>query len=408
LRTALSLLALCAAAGQAADWPRWRGPQANGVAEDADPPVSWSRTQNVRWSVKLPGWGTSSPVVYGDRLFVTTDVVENGRRALLTICLDRRTGKELWRHDFGLGVRQRTHEKSNLAVNTPTVTADSVYVAFGNSDIARYTHNGELLWVTRYLEIFGDPKMAWGYGASPVVLEDSILLPWDHHKGPCYLIGLDKKTGQIKWKKERPIGTSHATPLVVKHHGQTDILVSSKHRLWGFDAASHEQVWQYGEGEGPFNGEIVNSPVYGDGLVLFQLWRQTPIHAVRLRGGGQAPEPVWVSQKPGPQEPSLLYYRGLLYSWMDNGVLACLNGKTGEEVYRTRLGGACNSSPVAAAGRIYVSNNDGATFVVRAGRTFELLSTNELGERITASPALVGKDLYLRTDSHVYCLRAAP
>jgi outer membrane protein assembly factor BamB len=115
-----------------------------------------------------------------------------------------------------------------------------------------------------------------------------------------------------------------------------------------------------------------------------------------------------VSQKPGPQEPSLLYYRGLLYSWMDNGVLACLNGKTGEEVYRTRLGGACNSSPVAAAGRIYVSNNDGATFVVRAGRTFELLSTNELGERITASPALVGKDLYLRTDSHVYCLRAAP
>jgi outer membrane protein assembly factor BamB len=113
-----------------------------------------------------------------------------------------------------------------------------------------------------------------------------------------------------------------------------------------------------------------------------------------------------VSQKPGPQEPSLLYYRGLLYAWMDNGVLTCLDGKTGEEVYRKRLGGACNSSPVAANGRIYLSNNDGETFVIRAGREFELLGTNTLGERMTASPALSGKDLYIRTDSTVYCLRA--
>ncbi len=210
--------------------------------------------------MKLPGWGTSSPVVFGDKLFVTSDSVENGKRSLLTICLDRHTGKELWRHDFGLGVEQRTHEKSNLAVNTPVVTEDAVYAAFGNSDIARYSHDGKLVWVTRYMEIFGDPKMAWGYGTSPIVLEDSVLLPWDHHKGPCFLIGLDKKTGRILWKKERPIGTSHATPLVVKHHGQTDILVSAKHRLTAFDARSHAELWQYGDGEGPFNGEIVASP----------------------------------------------------------------------------------------------------------------------------------------------------
>ncbi len=398
-------LYLISLAALAADWPQWRGPRGSGVAEDANPPVSWSQSENVRWSVKLPGWGTSSPVVHGDKLFVTTDTGENGKRTLLTICLNRHTGKELWRHEFGLGIDQKTHQKSNLAVNTPVVMNDAVYVAFGNSDIARYSHDGKLIWVTRYMEMFGDPKMAWGYGTSPIVLEDSILLPWDHHKGPCYLIGLDKKTGKVLWKKERPIGTSHATPLVVSHDGQTDILVSAKHRLTAFDAASHEEIWQYGEGEGPFNGEIVASPVYGDGLVFFQLWRQTPIHAVRLRKG-QPPEPVWVSQKPGPQEPSLLYYHGLLYAWMDNGVLTCLDGKTGVEVYRKRLGGACNSSPVAANGRIYLSNNDGETFVIRAGREFELLNTNTLGERITASPALSGKDLYIRTDSTVYCLRA--
>ena len=292
-------------------------------------------------------------------------------------------------------------------MNTPAVTADAVYVAFGNSDIARYSHNGKLKWVTRYMQIFGDPKMAWGYSVSPVVLDDSVLLPWDHHKGPCYLVGLAKRTGEILWKKERPIGTAHATPLLVEHHGQTDILVSGKNRLTAFDAKTHTELWKYGEGEGPFNGEIIVSPVYSDGLVFCQLWRQSPIHAVRLVANRQPPEPVWVSEKPGPQEPSPIYYRGLLYSLMDNGVLACLDGRTGAEVYRVRLGGSCNSSPIAADGRIYASDIEGRTFVVKAGRQFELLATNDLGERITASPAVSGNHLFCRTDSRIYCIEQA-
>jgi outer membrane protein assembly factor BamB len=386
------------------DWPRWRGPHADSVADGGSVPKTWSRVKNIRWSVELPGWGTSSPVVYGDRLFVTSQAQEGGKKSLLTLCYLQDTGKELWRHDFGLGIDQRTNEKSNLAVNTPAVTADALYVAFGNSDIARYSHDGKLIWVTRYMEMFGDPKMAWGYGVSPVVLEDSVLLPWDHHKGPCYLIGLDKQTGRVIWRKPRPIGTSHATPLVVEHHGQTDILVSGKNRLTAFDARTHEELWEYGEGGGPFNGEIIVSPVYGDGMVFVQLWRQSPIHGIRLTANRRPPEPVWVSEKPGPQEPSPLYYRGLLYAWMDNGVLVCLDAKTGKEIYRRRLGGAANSSPIASGGRIYLSNNDGATFVVKAGREFALLATNQLGERITASPAVSGNRLYYRTDSHVYCI----
>jgi outer membrane protein assembly factor BamB len=388
----------------AADWPRWRGPNADGVAPGASLPTKWSQTENVRWSAELPGWGTSSPVVFGNRLFVTSEVDLDGKKQLLTLCFDRDTGQELWRHDFGMGVDQRTHEKSNLAVNTPVATADALYVAFGNADVARYSHDGKLIWVTRYMSIFGDPKMAWGYAVSPLVLEYSVLFPWDHHTGPCHLVGLDKQSGEIIWKEDRPIGTSHATPLLVEHHGQADILVSGKNRLTAFDAKSHKQRWVYGEGEGPYNGEIIVSPVYGDGMVFTQLWRQSKIHAIRLLGDGQPPETVWVSQKAGPQEPTPVYYRGLLYVLLDVGVLSCLDGETGQELYRQRLGGGANSSPIAAGGRIYLSNNAGATFVVRAGPEFELLSTNQLGERITASPAVSGNQIIYRTDSHLYCI----
>ncbi|MDB5384447.1 MAG: pvaA 3 [Planctomycetaceae bacterium] len=386
------------------DWPAWRGPNANNVADNCQLPIHWSQTKNVRWTVKLPGWGTSSPVVYAKRVFVTSQAEEKGKKSLQLICFNQENGQQLWKHDFGLGVDQRTHEKSNLAVNTPAVTADAVYVAYGNADIARYSHQGKLVWVRRYLQDFQDPKMAWGYAVSPLVVDDAIVFPWDHHTGPCFLIGLNKLTGEIGWKKERPIGTAHATPLFVEHHQQKDILVPGKNRLTAFDAKSHEELWQYGEGSGPFNGEIISSPVFADGVVFLQLWRQSPIHAIRLSADGKPPQPLWISKHPGPVEPSLLYYRGLLYSLMDNGVLVCLDGKTGVELYRERLGGNCNSSPIASDGRIYLSNNDGKTFVVQAGPQFQLLATNDLGERISASPAVSGNDLIYRTDSHLYCI----
>ncbi len=385
-----------------------QGPNADGVADGRNLPTRWSQTENIRWSGKLPGWGTSSPVVYANRVFVTSEANDNGKKSLLTLCFDRQTGKELWRHDFGFGVDQRTHEKSNLATNTPAVTDDAVYVAFGNADIARYSHEGELIWINRYIPRFGDPKMAWGYALSPLVVEDAVLFPWDHHTGPCFLIGLDKRNGEIAWQQDRPIGTAHATPLLVEHHrSSVDLLVPGKNRLTAFDARTHAELWKYGEGEGPFNGEIIVSPVYAGGMVFFQTWRQSPIHAVRLVAGGKPPEPVWISDKPGPQEPSLLYYRGLLYTLLDNGVLVCFDGKTGEEHYRQRLCGPCNSSPIAGEGRIYMSDNEGKTFVVKAGKSFEVLATNDLGERITASPAITGSELIYRTDSHLYCIGQA-
>ena len=385
-----------------AGWPHWRGQNADGIADGMDLPLNWSPSENHLWSVKLPGWGTSSPVVYGNRVVVTSETEDGDKHALLTLCFDLETGKELWRHDFGFGVDQNVHEKSNLAVNTPAFTQDALYVAFGNADIARYSHDGKLSWVKRYISQYGDPKMAWGYAVSPVVLDGTVIFPWDHHTGPCYLIGLDEGSGNTAWKKDRPIGTAHATPLVVQHHGQRDILVPGKNRLTGFDATTHDELWSYGEGEGPYNGEIIVSPVYGDGVIFTQLWRQSPIHAIRLMPNGQRPEVVWINEKPGPVEPSLLYYRGLLYVLMDNGVLRCLDGATGKELYRERLGGDFNSSPIAGDGRIYLSNNDGRTFVVAAGREFKLLATNELGERITASPAVVSRAIIYRTDSHLY------
>jgi outer membrane protein assembly factor BamB len=398
------VVSLAAATAPVTDWPAWRGPRADGVADGRNLPTEWTQTKNVRWSTKLPGWGTSSPVVRGDRVYVTTEVVIEGGKSLLTLCFDRQSGREVWRHDFGFGTKQRTHAKSNLAANTPVVTDDALYVAFGNADIARYTHAGALVWVSRYIPKFGDPKMAWGYNVSPLLLDDSVLFGWDHHTGPCFLIGLDRKTGEIAWQKDRPIGTAHSTPLRIKHHGQEDILVPGKNRLTAFDAKTHRELWQYGDGKGPFNGEIISSPVYGDGMVFLQLWRMSAIHAIRLTGNGQPPELVWVNEKPGPVEPSLLYYRGLVYVLKDNGVLVCLDGQTGQEHYREPLGGDCNSSPVASDGHIFVNNILGKTFVVRAGPKFELLATNDLAERITSSPAISGDALIYRTDSHLYCI----
>jgi outer membrane protein assembly factor BamB len=410
-RTLLAAPLAAALAGEArsaparADWSQWRGPNGSGIADGQNPPVKWSRTEHVAWSAKLPGWGTSSPVVYRDRVFVTTQTEADGRKSLLTLCFDRVTGRERWRHDFGFGFDQHVHEKSNLAANTPTVTSDALYVSFANAEVARYTHDGKLQWVSRLVPELGDPKTSWGWGVSPVVLPDCLLFPWDHHAGPCYLLGLDRNTGKIAWKAERPIGTSHSTPLVVPHHGQTDLLVPGKNRLTAFDAASHRQLWVYGAGEGPFNGEIIVSPVHAGGIVYTQIWRKSPIHALRLRGKGEAPEPVWVSETPGPQESSLLYYRDHLYALLDNGVLVCYEATSGKELYRERLGlGDCNASPAAADGRIYLSNNRGQTFVVEAGPRFRVLATNELEERITASPALCGGRLYLRTDSTLWCL----
>ena len=387
------------------DWPAWRGARADGVADGRNLPIEWTPTKNVRWLVALPGWGTSSPVVQGDHVYITSEVATGDGKSLLTLCYDRSSGRELWRHDFGFGVNQRVHEKSNLAANTPAVTDDALYVAFANADIARYTHGGALVWVRRYLPKLGDPKMAWGYNVSPLLLDDTVLFPWDHHTGPCFLIGLNPQTGEVAWQKDRPIGTAHATPLRLKHHGQEDILVPGKNRLTAFDAKTHQELWQYGEGSGPFNGEIISSPVYGDGMVFLQLWRQSAIHAIRLSGDGRPPQPVWINDRPGPVEPSLLYYRGLLYVLKDNGVLVCLDGKTGEEHYRESLGKAdCNSSPVASDGHVFVSNIKGTTFVIRAGSKFELLATNELAERISASPAISGDALIYRTDSHLYCI----
>jgi len=387
-----------------ADWSQWRGPHASGVSGSGSPPIHWSRSEPVVWSVELPGWGTSSPVVRDGRIFLTSQSGEAEKPTLWLLCLDRHDGREVWKRSFEPGLNQRTHEKSNLAVNTPLVTGDAVYVAFGNAQIARYSLDGEQLWQREYLRDFGDPRMAWGYSISPLLVDGTIVFGWDHHTGPCFLLGLDPQSGETAWQKERPIGTAHATPLLVTSQGRELLLVPGKNRLTAFDARTHDELWVYGEGSGPYNGEIISSPVEDEGVIYLQLWRQSPIHAIRLNRDGAPPTPLWVSENPGPVEPSLLVYQGHVYSWMDNGVLACLDAQTGAERYRQRLGGEANSSPIAADGRIYVSNTDGKTFVVKAGPGFELLATNDLEERITASPAVLGNQLLMRTDSRLWLL----
>lgn len=394
--------------GQTADvseWANWRGPGGLGIADGCAPPTQWSQTAGVVWSADLPGWGTSSPVVRDGRVIVTSMDGEADRRSLQTLCYSLADGEEMWRHDFGFGFSQPTHQKTSLAMNTPIITSDAVYVSFGNAEFACYSLEGRLQWVKRLVEELGDPKTAWGWGTSLLLSGDHLIFNWDHHAGPCWMIGLARKTGEIAWKVDRPIGTSHSTPLRLQHHQQTDLLVPGKNRVTAFRAEDRKPLWVYGEGSGPYNGEIIVSPTAGDGMVFTQLWRQSPIHALRLMPDGQPPTTVWISDKPGPQEPSLLYYRGILYCLLDTGILVAYQGQTGKELYRERIAAECNSSPLAADGRIYVSDIRGKTVVLAAGPEPKILARNDLGERITSSPAVVAGRMLIRTDSSLWCLK---
>ena len=398
----IASVSVAAADQESPDWSQWRGSMGSGVSATACPPTSWGASSNVRWRTDVPGHGHSSPVVRHGRVFITTQIDEGTRKQLLTICYSLQTGAEIWRHDFGFGLDQPTHATSNLAANTPYVTDYEVLVAFGNAELAAYSLDGQLRWVERLVGRFGNPREAWGWGASPVVYGKDVLFLWDHHAGPCKLLGLSVADGQVAWEIDRAIGTCHATPLVVQRPNRVIFLVSGKNRLTAYDAASRQQLWQFGEGSGPFNGEIIVSPVCQQDVVFTQLWRKSPIHAIRLKPDDSPPELLWTSAKPGAEQPSLLVYQGMLYAIGDNGVLTCYEALSGRECFHRRLDGEFRSSPVAANHNIYFTNTSGTTFVIAAGDKYVLLASNCLSEAIVASPALTSDSIISRTDAALW------
>ena len=405
-------------------WPQWRGPYATGVSKTADPPVEWSETQNIRWKVEVPGRGSASPVVWGDRVFVlsaipagTTGAASHQPRGglqprdmhqFVVFALDRATGRVVWQRTAR---EAKPHEASHQdngtwASSSAFTDGQRVYAFFDSEGLYAYDMDGKLLWE----KDLGDKTMRneFGEGSTPVLYGNRIVIVWDH-QGPSFVVALDKNTGQEVWRSERKEIDSWATPLVVEHDGRAQVVTSGMNRLRSYDLETGKIVW---ETEGVTMNPIP-SPVAADGMVFVTSgFRGNKLKAIRLadaRGDLAGTNAIaWTLDHDTPYVPSPLLYDGILYLLKTNsGILSAYDAKTGNVHYQLqRLESVPNvfASPVAASGRIYIPGREGTTIVLKSGTSYEVLAKNALDDGFDASPALVDKEIYLRGYKSLYAI----
>lgn len=393
MRTAAGLAMLvltgCAATS---DWPRWRGPDGAAVADGAPLPAEWSPTRNIAWCVAVPGEGSSSPVVSGDAVFVTS-ALEGGKRRVLH-CLDRRTGATRWTLETPDPDPERASAITGHAAATPVTDGRVVVAVFGNAGAVAADLSGRRLW-TRAL---GEFDSEFGLASSPILHEGLVYVVCDHDGDrsksfDSYLAALDARTGAIVWKTERPgLFRSWSTPIVVGN----ELIVSGQDAVRAYDPKSGRLLWS----AGGMSGWVTPSPVAGKGLIFAVSGKDGPTAAIRP-GGAVA----WREERGGPYVCSPVLYGDLLYVADESGRLICREAVTGKEIYRARLHGTFKSSPVAGDGKIYFTNEAGLTSVVKAGPEFRLLAENRLDEEVLASPAISAGALILRTRTRLWSIR---
>jgi outer membrane protein assembly factor BamB len=405
-------------------WAQWRGPYANGVSKHATPPVEWSETKNVRWKVEIPGRGSSSPVVWGDRVFVLTAVPVGSTLAeshaprgaarpseahkYQVLAIDRATGKVVWERSAR---EERPHEASHpdngtWASSSAVTDGRHVIASFESRGLFAYDMNGTLVWE----KDLGDKQMRQqvGEGSTPVLHGDRLVLVWDH-QGQSFVVALDKNTGRELWRAPREEIDTWATPLVVEHDGRAQVVTNGMNRLRSYDLETGRIVW---ESQGTTMNAIP-SPVAADGMVFVTSgFRGSNLKAIRLAGASGditgSPAIAWTLDRDTPYVPSPLLYDGVLYLLKSNSaILSAFAAASGRPHYQLqRLDGLNEvfSSPVGAGGRVYLTGRDGTTLVVRHGPTFELLARNTLDDGFDASPALVDNEILLRGYRYLYSI----
>ena len=409
-------------------WPQWRGPLANGVAPRANPPIHWSETNNIRWKILLPGKGHSSPIVSGDWVFVLSAVPTGSaqkpvfddapgvhdsvpvthRHQFLAIAINRRDGKvswqkvlrEEWPHEGG-------HETGSLASNSPVTDGESLYVFFGSRGLYCLDLNGQLKWQSDLGRMH--TLHAHGEGSSPVLSGNTLIICWDHEAG-SFLYALDKRTGKILWKVPRDEKTSWSTPLVVQYEGKSQVIVSATKRVRGYDLATGAQLWECAG----LTDNVVSSPVFYKGIVIAgNSYYSQAMVAIRLAGAkgdiSGTDHVAWKLNRLTPYVSSPLLYDDTLYFLRHNqNVLSRLDPVTGKPRGEPlRLEGFNDfifSSPVGAAGRIYISGRDGNTVVLRHDRENAPLALNHLDDSFSASAAMMDREFYLRGEHFLYCI----
>jgi outer membrane protein assembly factor BamB len=422
--------AIARPAAQAPDalryWGQWRGPFATGVSTTANPPLEWSETKNVKWKVEIPGRGSASPVVWKDRVYVSTAVpvgvsgaAQHGPRGGLTprgvhrfvvMALDRQTGRTVWER---VATEQEPHEAAHTdngtwASSSPITDGESVFAYFESFGLFAYDANGALKWK----KDFGDKRMRnqFGEGSTPALYGNTIVVVWDHLNGDgSFVIALDKRDGRELWRVARPEIDTWATPLIVEANGRPQVIVPAMRRNRAYDLETGALVW---EADG-LTMNPIPSPVHDEGLVfLMSGFQGNDLKAIRVadaRGNlDNTPHIVWTLDRDTPYVPSPVVVGGVLYFLKTNsGILSAFDARTGRPHYQNqRLDGVPNvfASPVAARGRVYFPGREGTTIVIQSGPAYAVLARNTLDDGFDASPALVDGEMFLRGQTYLYCL----
>ena len=401
----LAAFRLASAAVWAGDWPGWRGPRGDGVSE-SEPvaPLRWSASDGVRWKVPLPGKGVGQPVIFGGRIFLTAS---DGPRhdQLHFFCLDRRDGRELWHRIFWGTAPTLYHDtKSSMATPTPVTDGEHVWAFFGTGDLFCLDLDGRLAWCRSLAQEYEPFQNRFAMGSSPVLAGDVLALQCDHW-GQSYLIGIDKRTGKNIWKTDRAEHVSWSSPLVLDVDGRKELIVSATFQVKGYDAATGLQRWS----AAGMTRECIPTAVSAGGLIFAVSGMKGETLAIRAGGKGDVTDThvVWRNHRSAPFVPSAIVYDGLYYLVDDHGIAASFDAATGRLVWQQRLGGSFSASPIAAAQKIFFIDEDGTTTVLAAGREFNVLSKNPLGEPVFASPAISRGELFIRTDRHLFCIGSA-
>ena len=378
------------------DWPQFRGPTGQGISEERGLPLTWSETKNVRWKAPIPGRGWSSPVIQGDRIWLTTATEEG--KSLRAIAIDLNTGAILQNVEvFHLKSAKLTNSKNSFASPTPVVEGDRVYLHFGAFGTACITQSGEIVWKTR-LEYDNGQH---GTGGSPVLYDDLLILSCDGNDVQ-FVVALDKATGKVRWKKMREGYQAYTTPLVVSLPAGDQVISPGAFRAIAYEPRTGKEIWQVKYGEGFSN---VPRPVYGNGLVFICTgFQQASLLAVRPDGRGDVTKSKieWRLDRGVPLTPSPLLVGDELYMVSDNGIATCVDAKTGQELWRARLGGNYSASPIYADGKIYFLSEEGESIVIAPGRELKHLATNQLDGPTLASIAVSSGSLFIRSATHLY------
>jgi outer membrane protein assembly factor BamB len=382
----------------AADWPQFRGPGGQGVSDEANVPLTWSETKNVRWKTAIPGRGWSSPVIQGDRIWLTTATEEG--RSLRAIAVNVNTGAiEKNVEIFQLKSPKLLNMKNSFASPTPVLEGDRVYLHFGAYGTACITQSGEIVWKTK-LEYDNGQH---GPGGSPIIYDDLLIVSCDGLEAQ-FVVALEKATGKVRWKKTREGYQAYTTPLVVNSPSGDQVISPGAFQAIAYEPRTGKEIWRVKYAEGFSN---VPRPVYGHGLVFICTGFQEPsLLAVQPDGHGDVTKSkiVWKLDRAIPRTPSPLLVGNELYIVTDNGIATCIDAKTGEELWRARLGGNHSASPVYAGGRIYFLSEEGESVVIAPGRKLQHLATNQIDGPTLASMAVSHSSIFIRSQTHLYRL----